>query len=972
MLSLAATPHDRRVTKSCGGEQRISQIRVESTAQSRYPEQMQGDPGEVMQLRVVVGILGELEVRLGGQPLPVGHARQRSVLAALAVEPGHTVSVDGLIDRVWGERPPSRARSALRTYLTHLRRALAPGGITITHRSNGYLLDTTPDTVDLHRFHRLLTTARSQQAPGQALAIVEEALTLWRGEPLSELDTSWARAVRERLRQERAAAEADRVDWALACGHHGQLLPELTARAKAEPLDERIAGQVMIALYRGGRQADALQHYHQTRQRLVDELGTDPTPALQEQYRHILTADPTLAATPSNPRQAAVPRQLPAAPPHFTGRTAELAALTTALDPAGRDGTAVISTIAGAGGIGKTWLVLHWAHQHTDRFPDGQLFVDLHGFSPNTTPMDPTTAVRGFLDALGVDTRSIPPDPHAQIGLFRSLVADKRMLIVADNARGTDQVVPLLPGSPTCVVLVTSRRTLDPLISQHGAHHLRLGTLSTQESHDLLAGRLGQPRVAAEPAAVRELVGFCRGFSVALGIAAARAHTHPHVPLAEFAAELFELGLAALADDDPNAGLPAILSWSHQALTAEQQEVFALLGIAPGTDLGLSAAACLTGLSTVRAARVLRGLQDASLLDRDAQGRYRMHDLLHRYAADHAGRLPADRRDAALRRLLASYLHTAHAADRILALHRRPLDPIPLLPGCTIVEPTTHAAALAWFHTEHANLLAAQRTAARLGWHDEVWRLAWVLTTYRRLRGHLHEDLAAWRAGADATDHLGDPADRAAAHKLLGQAWARLGNQPEAHRHLSQALRLSENNGDLPGQLRTHHALALTWARQHDHDRASRHAHTALALARLLDDPTWEATALNAVGWYSAKLGRLDEAYHDCAAAQELFRVHNDHQGEGSALDSLGYIATARGDHDAALRHYRDAVALFELIGNTYQQANALDHLAVAHDALGDNASADTTRRRAYDLYVAQHRTTDADRLGEQPSGRTG
>ncbi|MBE8515927.1 AfsR/SARP family transcriptional regulator, partial [Amycolatopsis sp. H6(2020)] len=392
----------------------------------------EGEPGELPGF--AVGLLGELEVRLDRRVLPMGHARQRSVLAALAADTGRVVPVNGLIDRMWGDRPPGAVRSALRTYLAHLRRALAPAGVTITREGVGYLLSAEPGSVDLRQFHRMLSDARDDDDPQHALDLTTDALALWRDEPLAELDTPWAQSVRERLRQERAAAETDRIDLALRCGEHRAVLPELVVRAADDPLDERTAGQLMLALYRAGRQADALERYEKTRQRLSEELGTDPTPALRELHRRILTADAALC--PADPRPAipagavVVPRQLPAAPRLFTGRADHLGDLTVALD---HGDTGAISAIGGAGGIGKTWLALVWAHRHLDRFPDGQLFLDLRGFSPAAEPTAPAVAVRGFLDAMGVDLDRIPTELDAQTALYRSLMAGRRMLIVLDN-----------------------------------------------------------------------------------------------------------------------------------------------------------------------------------------------------------------------------------------------------------------------------------------------------------------------------------------------------------------------------------------------------------------------------------------------------------------------------------------------------------------------------------------------------------
>ncbi|GAA1300266.1 hypothetical protein GCM10009634_58250 [Saccharothrix xinjiangensis] len=370
------------------------------------------------------------------------------------------------------------------------------------------------------------------------------------------------------------------------------------------------------------------------------------------------------------------PRQLPAAPGVFAGRVAELAALDRALAPAG-PAVVPLSVIGGAGGVGKTWLALTWAHRNLHRFPDGQLFADLRGFGPTGRPVEPAGAVRGFLTALGADPDRLPPDLDALSALYRALIAGRRVLVVLDNAATTDQVVPLLPGSPTCAVLVTGRATLASLIDRHGARHLSLDVLTRAESRDLLTARLGAGRVDAEPDVADELVALCGGHPLALAITARQAATRPAIPLAGFAAELRELGLEALDHDtDPAAGLPTVLSWSLHHLTDRQRAVFALLGTAPGPDTDLPAATALTGLPRARTREVLRALEDHCLLERRPHGRYRMHDLIRAYA--NTCDTPA--RQAALERVVDFYLHTASAAAHLLDPHHAPIRPDPPRP----------------------------------------------------------------------------------------------------------------------------------------------------------------------------------------------------------------------------------------------------------------------------------------------------
>ncbi|MFD7655439.1 ATP-binding protein [Actinosynnema sp. NPDC059797] len=677
---------------------------------------------------------------------------------------------------------------------------------------------------------------------------------------------------------------------------------------------------------------------------------------------HPYPADPAVLDRPV-PDPASAPHQLPAPPTPFVGRREELDRLDAAV--AGSS-TVVISAIAGAGGIGKTWLSLHWAHRALDRFPDGQLFVDLRGFSPDGEPMDPAVAVRGFLDALGVDPGRTPVDPHAQAALFRELVGGRRMLLVLDNAADTAQVVPLLPGGDTCTVLVTSRRRMAGLITAHDAHHVPLDVLSDDEARALLTNRLDPARVAAEPAAVAELVALCGGFPLALGIVAAHARTRPRPTLAALAAELRDLGLDALDDDDPTASLPTVLSWSVRALTADQATAFALLGIAPGPDIGLPAAASLTGLSPGAARAVLRGLEQASLITEDARGHHRMHDLIRRHAADTASALPERTRDEALRRVVDHYLHTAVAADRQLLPTRVPVELDPPEPGTHLRPPADYAAALAWFDAEHPNLLVAQRAASAAGRHRAAWGLAWALTTFHHRRGHLHDRLAAWRAGLASAEHLPDPAARALAHQYTGRACADLGRYEEAERHLRQVLVLAERAGDEGGQARAHQEFTRLWALRGDNREALEHAAHALRLQRALGDPVGEALALNLVGWYAALLGEYDRAREHCRAALALQREHRAREGEAMSLDSLGYIDHRTGRHGEAVEHYHRALAVFRELGHSYAEADSLDGLGHPYAALGEVGRAREVWRQALELYRGQGRDTEADRVSRQ------
>ncbi|MFC6094479.1 AfsR/SARP family transcriptional regulator [Saccharothrix lopnurensis] len=933
-------------------------------------------------MAVGIGLLGEVTAQVGGRAVDLGPARQRCVLAALAVDVNQVVPAERLVERVWGVDPPRRAQATLSSYISRLRQALAhstsPTTSTLIHRSGGYALLVERTAVDLHRFHHLRTRAAASTGDDAGVEqLLTTALGLWRGEALTGVDSAWATAERDRVHQERFGAELDLIDCRLRRGQGEQLVAELSRLAVEHPLDERVAGQYVLALYRGRRAADALEHYQRFRTRLVSELGTDPGTQLRDLHRRILNSDPSLLTppthqppthTPPTADKAVTPRQLPAPPTSFVGRHDELTRLDTALEGATRTArTMVISAIAGSGGMGKTWLALHWAHRYADRFPDGQLFVDLRGFSPDREPMNPAVAVRGFLDALGVEPGRVPVAPHAQAALFRSLIADKRMLLVLDNAVDTAQVVPLLPGTDSCLVLVTSRNQLSGLISAHGAAHLMLDVLPDAEARALLSARLGRARVAAEQRAVDELIGLCGGLPLALSVIAARASMRSDVPLSALAAELRDLGLQAL-DEDPAAGISTVLSWSHRALTRPQATAFALLGIAPGADTGLHAAADLIGLSPAATRAVLRELEQASLVARDVRGRYRMHDLVRRYAADAARRdLPEADRDAALRHVVDHYVQTAHTGHRLLDPHGTPVQVDPPVPGCHPVPLADDPAAMEWFQAEHACLLAAQHAAAAIGWWPPVWRLALVLTSFHVRRGHLNDNLRLWQEALTAADHAADHATRVLVHRNLGWAYAKLTRHDEAMEHLDRAIALAEESGDSFLLAHTHIALAWAWELDDEWQRALEQTLKALDVLRTMDGGySREAVALNMAGWYTAKLEAYDRARDYCEQALALHRRHGDRNGIAATLDSLAYIEHRTGRPAEALAMYQEALGIFRDLEHTYGAVESLEGMGYPLSVLGRPEEARAAWQEAVDMYRAQQRPHLAARVEAQ------
>ncbi|MEJ3746829.1 BTAD domain-containing putative transcriptional regulator [Actinomycetes bacterium KLBMP 9797] len=892
-------------------------------------------------------LLGEIEARVDDHPLDLGHARQRGVLAAMLIDVNQPVTADQLLERVWGDRLPQRPRNALSAYLSRLRAVLADADhVDITRQSGAYLVTADPMVVDLHRFRDLTARARAADDAETGESLLRQALALWRGEALAALDSPWVNAVRHTLDAERLAAELDHNDVALALGRHVALLGRLSAQAAAHPLDERLSGQLILALYRCGRQADALEHYERVRLTLAEELGADPSPPLRHLHRQILVADAALAVAP--PRVVSrvehradppVPRQLPAPLPSFAHRARELAELDAVTAGAGESPAAAVVVLSGTAGVGKTTLAVHWAHRVADRFPDGQLYVDLRGFAPDGSVKDPAEVLREFLIALGVPVQSIPSSVDIQAGLYRSLMAGRRVLVVLDNVRDVQQVSPLLPGTPGCHVVVTSRNELTGLAAAQSAHLLPLDLLSPAEARDLLARRLGRERVTAEPAAMDQIVTGCARLPLALAILAARAAARPGFPLTAIVADLRDAsgGLDAFTVGDTASDLRAVFSWSYQALSDGAAQLFRLLGLHPGPDIGAPAAASLCGVPLPHVRPLLAELTRASLVMERAPGRYAFHDLLRAYAVELAHTLDKDvERDRAVHRLLDHYLHTAYAADERWDPSRHPIGLAAPQSGVTPERLADHRQALAWFTAEREVLLAVIRLAAGTGFDTHLWQLAWTLADFFDRRGHWHDWAAVLAAGLAAARRLGDGRAAAYIHRGLGRAHTRMGEFARALSHLRRARYLFTRLDDRTGQAHTQLNLAWTSGRRGSYRGAIRRARRALDLYGAAGHRVGRARALNSTGWYHAQLGEHRLAVRYCGRALTLLRAVGDRRGEANTADSLGYIHYRMGRPRAATAWYQRAVYLFRQTGDPYYEADTLTHLGDARRAVGD------------------------------------
>lgn len=873
-------------------------------------------------------VLGTIEARTDdGVLVDLGHLRQQSVLAVLLVEHGRPVPADVLADRIWGDAAPQRARETLYSYLSRLRRIL---GDVLVRRPGGYLLEVAPEQIDLHAFRTLVSTAS-----------LPEALALWRGEPFSGLDTPWFVEQRQVLVAAHFAVELDLVDRQLEQGAHDQLLPSLISRAEAHPLDERVARQLIDALDRAGRTAEALDHYDRLRRLLSAELGIDPSLSLQQVLQRLLQRPTT-----SRP----VPRQLPAAPGTFSGRSQALDQL--------RPDTG-ITAVSGIGGVGKTSLVLHWAHRNLDRFPDGQLFIDLRGYDPTDKPLPVSTALTAFLHALGAPDTTIAADEQARVGAYRTLLAGKRMLIVLDNAIDSSQVVPLIPGRPGCTVVVTSRSRLGGLLTHHSAVLVDLDVLPAEEAEAVLARQVGSGRRESEAEAFAELLEHCAGLPLALAIVAARAGSRRDLPLSVLADELRESRLDALTTDELTDSLRSVFASSYRALSPEEAELFVMMALAPGPDLGIGAAASLVDQPPARVRALLRRLESANLINQNAPGRYRIHDLLRLYAVEQHD--PESRR-AALRRLVDHYVFSTFNADRLFAPRRPQQQLEDPEPGARPVEHSDRAAAQLWLDAEHACVVRAQRLAVAEGLHTRVWQLAWALNTFHNRSGHQTAQLIVWERALVSVPQLTAPAVQALVLRFLGHAYAKVGRHHESMQVLTEALQYAERDGSALVLGHAHQALAASYERQGDYENALPHALEQLSYYRRLD-PVWAADALNFVGWLYALSGRYTDGRPYCEEALSIYRSVGDRDGEAVATDSLAYIAHHDGRYADAAASYQHAISGYHQTGNTYHLANSLDRVGDTYLAMGDQDAVRVHWQEAVELFRQQGRDSDADRL---------
>ena len=855
------------------------------------------------------GLLGPLEVVLDGRHVHVPPGKRRVVLAALLLRPGQVVPVDELAELAGG------SRNALQTAVGRLREVLPSLVLT---RPGGYLLDVRPDEVDVHRFDRLEP---------------REALALWRGRPFADIGSdALERDHVPALTEKYLTTLEARIEADLARGGHEQLVPELRSLTRQHPVRERLWAQLVVALHRCDRQTEALRAYDDIRGRLAEELGLDPGRDLQQAHHQVLTAD-------NSPRAR---NDLPGDIADFAGRTEDLDEILAAVP----SGCVAITAIDGMAGIGKTTIAVRAAHRLASRFPDAQLFVDLHSYTAGVDPRTPSDALLALLTALGVPAQSIPDDLDARAARWRAEMAHRKALVVLDNAGSAAQVRPLLPG--TGLVLVTSRRRL---VDLDAAHTISLDVLSEEDSLKLLTSITRR-----NDEDCREVVRLCGHLPLAVRIVGARWRTRPAWTAKDLVHRLTEQRLTELtAGERSVAGAFAL---SYQQLTAEQQRLFRLLGLHTGEDWDAHLAAAVIGTTRAEAERLLDELLDAHLVQQKENGRYRFHDLL----ADHAKACvgPEEAEEAVLR-ILDYYLHVACTAELRMApgspqiasaVRYLPFDPPPL---------TTPRQAVAWLDTERRNLRAAVYLAAYRGHYAHAWQLPHHLAHYL-LRGYGRERIELQSVALAATHQLGDLKARAEALKGLGSAYMNRNDQTP-FKHLNEALDLMRQIGDVRGEASVFGLLGIIARERNDLDRAQEYFDRGLELMRIAGAPTGEARALHNVGVMHALRGENDKAMSHLESALSLMEAHGDVNRAAMALQDISFVHYHLSNDDDCVAYLERSLVAYQEVGDWRGEATARSDFAHAALEFGMSGKALEMARVAAELYRTGMGVTDDDEV---------
>ena len=838
------------------------------------------------------------------------------------------------------------ARVTIRNHMMRLRKALGAEGARITTQPHGYRILVNAGEVDVSLFESRLSAARTavrKESWDSVGCQAREAPALWRGEPLADVDSELL-AMREvpRLAELRLQALEMHIKADLHMGQHADVISELQHLASAHPLREQLHADLMLALYRAGRQAEALAAYQRARNFLVEEIGSEPGTGLREMHQRILAADPALIVTESAgqtgsaaPVSAAaeVRYSLPPDTVAFTGRSEELDQITAAVaGAAGPGGVVTVGAIDGMPGVGKTALAVHVAHVLSGRFPDRQLFIDLHAHTPGREPLAAEDALAGLLAAAGVDPRFVPGDLDGRAAMWRDRMAGQRALLVLDNADSSAQVGPLLPGGGECVVLVTSRRHLGDLPG--AVVPVLLDVLSAARAEEMFT-RLA-PRAAADPAGVAEVARLAGFLPLAVSLLARVYARHPSWTLADLAAETRASMLTLAAEKDSVA---AAFEVSYRHLGLARRQFFDLLGLHPGITIDSYAAAALAGVGPDEAGRLLDSLHGEGLLTETGYRRYGMHDLLRRYARDHAAADPD--RDQALGRLLDYYQHTAALAQERLARQTSP-GPHPAAPAALDTAPALENAiqALAWARTERDSLLACLDHVTRVGQHARVIALAGGLAELLYRDGPWTEAITRHAIAVQSARHLSDRLGQASALSYLGEVRRMTGDYLGAAGHLEQALAIYRDLGKI-GSARPTPSAALADVRRMTSDclAAAGDLEQALAIYRDISDRLGQAYALRGLGDVRRLTSDYLGAAGDLGEALAIYRDLGSRLGQANALNNLGNVRRMTGDYLGAAGDLEQSLAIYREIGDRLGQAGALSNLGevrrMADDYLG-------------------------------------